>query len=399
MTLLWKLLRRHVSLGQLCGFFLANLLGMVIVLTGLQFYKDVLPVFTSGDSFMKKDYLIVQKQVNLLATLGKGGGFSDKEQAEIAAQPFCTGLGAFTASRYKVAAGFGMEGVAQFSTEMFFESVPDAFVDVDRKDWHYTPEDELIPIVLPRSYLTLYNFGFAQSRQLPKLSEGVIGLMRVDIYVQGTNGRTARFKGQVVGFSNRLNTILVPESFMAWSNRKYATEVHGAPTRLIIEVDNPADDTIASFFADKGYEVENDKLDAGKTVYFLKMIVGLVMGVGLLICILSFYILMLSIYLLVQKNTTKLQNLLLIGYTPVRVSAPYQLLAIGMNLCVLLLSLLLVAWVRNGYISIVQMVYPDLQAGSMWLTIQIGTLLFIGVSVMNVIAIRHKVLSIWHNKH
>ena len=63
MRLVWKLLRQHISFSQLAGFFFANLCGMVIVLLSVQFYKDVLPVFTEGDSFMKKDYVIVSKKV------------------------------------------------------------------------------------------------------------------------------------------------------------------------------------------------------------------------------------------------------------------------------------------------------------------------------------------------
>lgn len=55
-TLVWKLLRQHISIGQLAGFFLANLFGMMIVLLSVQFYKDVIPVFTEGDSFMKKGF-------------------------------------------------------------------------------------------------------------------------------------------------------------------------------------------------------------------------------------------------------------------------------------------------------------------------------------------------------
>ena len=58
MNLVWKLLRRHVSVPQFAGFFFANLLGMLIVLLSVQFYYDVLPVFTQGDSFIKKDYLL-----------------------------------------------------------------------------------------------------------------------------------------------------------------------------------------------------------------------------------------------------------------------------------------------------------------------------------------------------
>ena len=61
MSLVWKLLRQHISLPQLAGFFFANLCGMVIVLLSVQFYKDILPVFTEGDSFIKKDYIIVSK--------------------------------------------------------------------------------------------------------------------------------------------------------------------------------------------------------------------------------------------------------------------------------------------------------------------------------------------------
>ena len=61
-TLVWKLLRQHISIGQLAGFFLANLFGMMIVLLSVQFYKDVIPVFTEGDSFMKKDFIIATRK-------------------------------------------------------------------------------------------------------------------------------------------------------------------------------------------------------------------------------------------------------------------------------------------------------------------------------------------------
>ena len=69
MSLVWKLLRQHISLPQLAGFFFANLCGMVIVLLSVQFYKDILPVFTEGDSFIKKDYIIVSKKVSTLGAL------------------------------------------------------------------------------------------------------------------------------------------------------------------------------------------------------------------------------------------------------------------------------------------------------------------------------------------
>ena len=194
------------------------------------------------------------------------------------------------------------EAGIHLSTEMFFESVPDEYVDVNLDKWHFDEFSQVIPIIIPRNYLNLYNFGFAQSRSLPKLSEGLMNLIQMDISLRG-NGRVEQFKGKIVGFSNRLNTILVPQTFMDWANKSFAPGKEAQPSRLIVEVKNPTDTAISNYFQQKHYETEGDGLDAGKTTYFLRLITGIVMGVGLFISILSFYILMLSIFLLLQKNT------------------------------------------------------------------------------------------------
>ena len=397
MSLVWKLMRRHISLGQLAGFFFANLCGMVIVLLSIQFYQDVAPLFTEGDSFMKKDYIIVSKKVSTLGSMvGKSSVFTAEEIDELKAEEFTKGVGEFTPSQFKVSAGVGMEQLGlNLSTAMFFESVPDAYVDVNLDEWHFEPGQEEVPIIIPRNYLNLYNFGFAQSRGLPQISEGVINMMNLDVRISG-GGRRDTYRGRIAGFSNRLNTILVPESFMTWANVHYGEGgIRREPSRLIVEVDNPTDDRIARFFRERGYETEDDKLDAGKTTWFLKVVVGIVLSVGLLISVLSFYILMLSIYLLLQKNTTKLENLLLIGYGPHRVALPYQTLTIGLNAVVLLLSVGVVMWVRTIYLDVVEKMFPSLDAGGCWVMIAVGLLLFVAVSFFNVVAIRKKVLSLY----
>ena len=397
MSLVWKLMRRHISLGQLAGFFFANLCGMVIVLLSIQFYQDVAPVFTEGDSFMKKDYLIVSKKVSTLGSfVGKSSTFSAADIEEIEDQSFTKGVGKFTPSQFKVSAGVGMEQLGlNLSTAMFFESVPNRYVDVNLDEWHFEPGQGEIPIILPRNYLNLYNFGFAQSRNLPQISEGVINMVNLEVRISG-GGRTDTYKGKIAGFSNRLNTILVPESFMAWANTHYGEgSTRKEPSRLIVEVNNPTDDRIAQFFRERGYETEDDKLDAGKTTWFLKVVVGIVLSVGLLISALSFYILMLSIYLLLQKNTTKLENLLLIGYGPKRVALPYQALTIGLNAVVLVLSVGIVLYVRTLYLEVVEKMFPALEGSSFALMIVVGILLFALVSFCNVVAVRKKVASIW----
>ena len=47
-----RLLLRNVSAGQIGGYALANLVGLVIVLTALQFYRDITSVNEDADGFI-----------------------------------------------------------------------------------------------------------------------------------------------------------------------------------------------------------------------------------------------------------------------------------------------------------------------------------------------------------
>ena len=398
MNLVWKLLRQHISIPQFAGFAFANLFGMLIVLFGFQFYQDVLPVFTQQDSFMKADYLIMSKKIGMGNTIsGRTNTFSGSEIDDVSSQKFVKKVGKFTSTEYKVDASMGVNGVNVLNSELFFESVPDGFVDVPLKDWKYEPGSKEVPIILPRTYINMYNFGFAQSHSLPKISDGLVGMIDFEIFIQA-GGKKEQFKGKVIGFSSRLNTILVPQAFMDWSNHEFAPEDHSDPTRLIVEVGNPADENISQYLDENGYEVETDKLDAEKTTYFLRMMVTMVMVVGLVISILSFYILMLSIYLLVQKNSSKLENLLLIGYSPANVSKPYQLLTMGLNIVVLIVAWVVFFFLRSYYMDFIETLFPDIDEGSMLPAILLGLVLFFIVSVLNIIAIRRKVMKIWNRK-
>ena len=400
MKLVWKLLRQHISWPQFVGFFFANLFGMTIVLLGYQLYCDILPIFTANDSFLKADYLVVSKKIGMANALGQQhSGFSKDEIADLQAQPFVKGVGQFTSTAYKAEATMGVSGMKILNSELFFESVPDPFIDVSLDNWHYTPGDSLVPVILPRSYIAMYNFGFAQNHSLPKINEGLVGMIDLHIQVQGKGGQ-GYFKGKVIGFSSKLNTILVPQSFMAWSNNHFSPDSELPPSRLILDVTNPADQRIGTYLEDHNYELEDNNLDAEKTTYFLKLMVTLVMGVGVVISALSFYVLLLSIYLLVQKNTTKLQNLLLIGYSPSRVALPYQMLTLALNFAVLVASFSLLLMIRSYYIDIVETLFPDLPSTGVAATLGIGLALFLFVTGINFAILWRKTISIWrHGKN
>jgi len=124
-----------------------------------------------------------------------------------------------------------------------------------------------------------------------------------------------------------------------------------------------------------------------------------VMLIGLVISVLSFYILMLSIYLLVQKNSQKLENLLLLGYSPAKVAFPYQMLTIGLNLLVLLMAFGLVCLLRRMYLHAFESFFPDMEIPTLLPAMIVGLALFLVVSVLNILVIKQKVLNIWKKKN
>ena len=357
-----------------------------------------MPVFTADDAFMKSDYIIVEKKVGTGNTIsGSSNAFTAEDVSNLKNAGFTLKTGVFTPNQYTVTAHMGVGGTNVLNSELFFESIPDEFVDAPKGEWRYTPGEHVVPIILPRSYIAMYNFGFAQSRSLPKISDGLVGMIDFDIFIQG-DGKSQSFKGKVIGFSNRVSSILVPQAFMDWSNETFAQGKTSDPTRLIIEPDNSKTELMTSYFDRKGYEVENDKLDAEKTTYFLRLMVTMVMAVGLVISALSFYILMLSIYLLVQKNSSKLENLLLIGYSPGQVAKPYQLLTVGLNLGVLVIALVVLVFVRSYYTGVISALFPDVDLGTMLPAVCLGLILLVIVSLCNIFAIRHKITNIWKRK-
>lgn len=376
---------------------LANLCGMTIVLAAVQFATDIIPMFTGSDSFMKPGQMVMAKHVSTVRTLtGKAPTFTQKEIADVRHQPFVSDVGSFTPSLFSVVATLGSQKLGvEFSTEMFFEAVPDAFMDVDTSRWHWKEGDEEVPIVLPRNYLNLYNFGFASSQGLPALSESLVSMVKIRFILRGSTGRKD-LTGRVVAFSKKLNTILVPQAFMDEMNTTLSPERKPEPSRLIVTVSNPADERIAEYLSNHSYETEADDAEAARTAHLLRIIISIVLVVGLIISALAFYVLLLSIFLLLQKNTEKIDTLLLIGYSPQAVARPYHLLTISLNTLVLILSVIIVLLLRGYYLPLFGQLYPSYSAASLSPALLTGVALYLLVTLLNYVAIRRKVMSVWH---
>lgn len=394
-ALLLRLLKRHISPAQLLGFVLANLIGLGILLLGLQFYRDALTALSAKDSLMRADYLIISKQVSSGLFGSRDNSFSAEEIADLEQQPFVAALGRFTPSKFQVSAGLGLGSAlgGGLSTYMFLEAVPDRFLDLKPSDWHWEEGQQEVPLIIPRSYLGLYNSAFAQSQGLPLLSEATIGAIPLGLELRG-GLEEQHYRGRIVGFSNRLNTLLVPEHFIQQMNRRLAPELPASPTRLILELHNPSDPAIVLYLREHSYESEGERLASSQSMYFLRLLSGVVLGVGLLISALSAYLLLLSIYLLLQKNSRQLENLLLLGYSQRQLVLPYILLTLVLNLLALLAALGLVLWVRGYYLEAASRLVPEELGASLLPTLLLGLGLLVGTTLVNAVAIGRKVRSL-----
>lgn len=390
-----RLLRKNISLSRILGFVLSDFIGLAIVLGALQFYLDARSIWESEDSFVKSDYLIINKKVTSSNMLGyASSGFSDAEISEIESQPWSRRVGRFSSNDFRVAATV-KSGERGMSTYMFFESIPDDFIDVPRSQWQYQQGSEEVPIILSKDYLTLYNFGFAASVGLPQLSEGLMSSIPLHLRLTSEDGSKSReYYGRVAGFSNKLNTILVPQSFMDESNRTLGTGAKHQPSRLIIDVSSPGDVAIKEYMESHDLEIAGDK-SASSSAFLLRVVVGIVLSIGAIITILSLFVLMLSISLIMERNRSKIHSLLMLGYETALIGRTYNKLIVIASVCAFLLAIVGVMALRASYIE------PIMALGAnpapIWVMPVMGLLLTSIIIVFNIISVRRRIRASFRN--
>lgn len=402
MKIIDRLLSKNLSAAQMAGFVLSNFIGLAIVTAGLQFYCDMRSIWDSEDSFIKKDYLVINKKVTASNTLGQANSdFTDAEIADLQRQPWVRKVGEFSGLQYRVAASV-QNGGRGMSTEMFFESIPGEFIDVDPSEWHFAPGDAEVPIIISKDYLTLYNFGFSTSAGLPQLSEQMMSAIPMTLRLRPerrevNDGQDVMMAGRVVGFSNRLNTILVPQEFMDWSNALYGKGegVRTLPRRLIVDVSSPGDVAITDYLKAHNLETAGDK-SASQASYLLNVVSGVIVGVGVVITVLSFFILLLSISLLMQKNREKLHALIMLGYDLGQVAAPYCRLTVLVSVGAWLLAVGAMFLFRSFYIGRIAGLTGGEEAGVIW-SLSAAAILALLTILFNILSIRRKVRSAFLN--
>jgi len=287
------------------------LLGLLILLVSLQLYLDVKGML-EAKARSSADFLILNKDISLANTFGLSSStFSEAEIDSLLRQPFVKRLGVFTASQFQAMA----EGnqTVPFYTQIFFESVPDAFLDDIPRGWRWNESSKAVPVIVSQDFLNLYNFGFAPSQGLPQLSRSTVQLVPLSLTISSPRAQQ-KFGARIAGFSDRISSVLVPESFMRWANQNIGPGRVVPPSRLIVQVNDASDPAIADYLDQHGYQTNNDKLKTSQAGRVFQVVMSLVGVVGIFFIGLSFIIFTSNFRVIIAEAKEEISLLIQLGY-------------------------------------------------------------------------------------
>lgn len=383
--LLFKLLRQNISGWQIAGFVIANLLGGAIILLGSQAYRDFDRFMEKESGLLSEGYVVVTKPISGLSTLKSLLGikpvFNGEEIEKMRQHPAVSDIGLFSTANFQIRGSFSL-GELNISTDLFMESVPDKFIDVkfsDESVWQADIDTDCIPVIIPRKYLNIYNYGYASTKGLPQLGEGLTSAFPISMTLAG-NGQTRRYQARIVGYTDRLNTILVPETFLEQANAAFASKEPEPPSRLIVATTSKGRNTsFIDYLEQNGYSIEGD-LESLRLQAVVHGILWVVIGIGSVVSVLAFVLLLISIQLLIEKNKDKFINLHSLGYSVSQIAAPYSLLIATVDVAVWLVSACVVSLVYPELFAFISAISPDVQLASLlplWIVAAVLALLFV----------------------
>lgn len=340
-----RLILGNQSYGQLGIVLFGSLFGLLLTIASIQVYLDFKSIFESKKELISSQFLVVNKPVSLANTItGNKAVFSEEEIDAFRSIKSIEKLGFFRSNRFRAQIGIQLQE-QEMMTDVFFEAVPDDFLDIHVSDWQWRP-GRPVPIILPTDYLNLYNFGFAPSQGLPQISKGMAGMAPIRVVISG-NGKTENLSGYLAGFTDRINSILVPETFLDYANKNCGESEDNGISRLVLLCKDPGDTKLLEFIESNGYETNLELLKNGKMSALLKMALSIVLVIGFVIVLLAVLGFIQYAQLMIVNSRYEIRTLLQLGYKPSALFAQYMKFYLMLMGLVLVLGLGLAYYIKT----------------------------------------------------
>ena len=220
-------------------------MGVLLLLCSIQMYINIQQLL-GKDTIRKNgfDFISITKTVTN-ETMGQvqKNSFQQNEIDELKSKPFITDVAPLIANRFRVQLSGGSS--IPFRTDFVLESIDNNFLDTLPPNFSWQPGQLSVPLIISSDYLEVFNL-FAPSQGLSQVSPESAGMIQAVVTVSGKE-QQANFRASIVGFSDRINSVLVPKTFLDWSNENFADEPFLGYSRLYIKTKDANNADLISF--------------------------------------------------------------------------------------------------------------------------------------------------------
>lgn len=379
-ALLKKLIRTGAGRTRFVLAVLGLSVALVLILSAVQIqanYNSLLHGKNNQDSIA--NFLLVNKTVT--SENAGSAGMTAEDIADLKRQPFTEALGMLTASRFKLSAE-GASNAMPFTSDLFFESVPDEFIDVTSADWKWNNQSQFIPMIIPNMFLDMYNFGFATSQNLPQLSQDLVKNLPIKINIKTPAGDVSYY-AKVVGFSDRISSILVPQQFMDWANAKFGSSPQGKPSRVVIKTKDPGNPLLVRYLREHHLSADADKTRFSKYRQVVDMVVNISWVTGAVMLLFALLIFTLFIQLTIASCRDEITLLITLGAAPRQLYRFLMRQFFPSNVVITVLALVAIAvlqWSLAAFLKAKSIYVPHLIALS---TIVVAALILLVLWLVN----------------
>ncbi len=317
------------------------LLSFILVLTCIQLYSNANALL--GKKSSDSNYWITMSKTINPDNIGRKEliGFNKKDIEDIKSWKEVKDIYPVVSNDFKVSADGG--SFIPFYTDMYLEAVDNEAIDI--KDLsEFVVKDNTIPIIISREYLNLYNYGFALNQGLPQITENFAKKIEVNINIT-LKGKNLKYKGKLIGLSDRIHSVLVPKKFLDSINATQAyTQAHkDINTRILVKVNDVSDQDLIAKMTNKGYESNQESLRSAKIKGKLFLVLRAIAFIGIFIFILCIFMIVNFIKMQFLEKQDEVSIKYSLGYSPKKmVSSISRFFSINVAI-VLVISLILLS--------------------------------------------------------
>ena len=204
--------------------------------------------------------------------------------------------------------------VPRFRSDVFIQTVDPKFLDVKSDKWHWEMGDTVVPIILPRDFLVMLNT-FMSASGIPQISDDLAKDIRFR-FTLSNDTQKEWIDAKIIGFTNEVPSILVPESFMEFGNKKYGIAADQKITQLMISGKESEFGLVEDMIKSRHLESKNSQIVVGRLKSMVGTLILVVLGISIIAVFVSCLVLIQYAQLLMSRNAYEVRTLLRIGYAP-----------------------------------------------------------------------------------